>query len=75
MKKVVTLVAALIIAVSLASSDLSANKKIKKKHTKPGKDGVKITCSYCHKKAKIKKKKGGKAGRKGNAYCVKCHKD
>ncbi len=75
MKKVITLLAALIIAVTFASTDLSANKKIKAKHKKPGKDGAKITCSYCHKKGKIKKKKGGKAGRKGNAYCVQCHKD
>ena len=51
-----------------------ATGKIKKLHKKPGKDGKKISCSYCHKKAKIAKKKGANKARKGNAYCSACHK-
>ncbi len=74
MKKLLTLFAALMIVVSLSSADVMATSKIKKKHKKPGKDGAKISCSYCHKKAKIPKKKGGVSKRKGNAYCVQCHK-
>jgi uncharacterized paraquat-inducible protein A len=76
MKRFLTLIAAVAIMVSLSSADLMATKKIKKTHKgKKGKDGAKISCSYCHKKAKVPKLKGGKKykGMKTNAYCMKCH--
>ena len=76
MKKLLTLIACLMIVFSLSSADLTAKPAIMKKHKgKTGKDDKKISCSYCHKKAKIPKKKGGKAAQKGNIYCVKCHKN
>ncbi len=75
MKRFLTLIAALGIMISLSSTDLMATKKIKKLHdSKKGKDGAKITCSYCHKKGNVPKKKGTKyTGMKTNAYCMKCH--
>jgi cytochrome c553 len=77
MKKFLTLLAALVIMISLSSTDLMATKKLKKAHKgKKGKGGAKITCSYCHSKAKgkVPKKKGTKyKGMKTNPYCMKCH--
>ena len=76
MKKLLTLFACLMIVFSLSSVDSTAKPSIKKKHKgKTGIDGKKISCSYCHKKAKIPKKKGGKTAMKGNNFCIKCHKN
>ena len=49
----------LIFGTMFATAILSANGKMNKAHlSMKGKDDVKINCVYCHKTAKIQKKKG-----------------
>ena len=76
MKKLLTLLAGLTVAVSLTTVDLMATSAIGKKHAKPGKGGAKINCAYCHTTAKVGKEKGAGDAKNSNEYCnaAGCHK-
>ena len=56
MKKIIITIIFIILFISAV---LGANSTMNKAHLKmAGKDGAKINCVYCHKEAKIPKKKG-----------------
>lgn len=76
MKKLLTVVAGLAVAITLTSVDIMASSAIGKKHTKPGKGGAKINCAYCHQSAGIGKEKGAGDAKASNASCnsAGCHK-